>query len=305
MAGYNLFNGKGNCNSCHVDGRSTLLTPGQTDTGNTAGGQALFTCLGYANEGLPLNPRLPLYYASTPDRFGFTPNPDGLHYRDLGFGNFLRSGPQSAPNPNSSNWLQFAPSTDGQFQVVTMRDVAMTPPQCPTTEAGQKDANGNPIPYFQKAFFHNGYIKSLKQVVHFYNTRDSVPNPNGYTTYEYPVTSGHCPAGTVERVTCWPQPEVPNNIDMTTGALGLTDQEENQIVAFLMTLTDGYNPANPSVSTYKNIDTFTGQCSTTLPGETASNQGNETLTPTWDLAQYPCASDICGVSPVPAPTPVP
>ena len=44
-AGYALFNGKGNCNSCHVDGRSTTLTPGQTDTGNTAGGQAVFTCL--------------------------------------------------------------------------------------------------------------------------------------------------------------------------------------------------------------------------------------------------------------------
>jgi cytochrome c1 len=42
----------------------------------------------------------------------------------------------------------------------------------------------------------------------------------------------------VERVTCWPQPEVLNNIDMTTGALGLTDQEENQIVAFLQTLTE-------------------------------------------------------------------
>ena len=40
---------------------------------------------------------------------------------------FLRSGPQSAPDPNSSNWLQFAPGTDGQFQVVTVRDVAMTP----------------------------------------------------------------------------------------------------------------------------------------------------------------------------------
>src|ERR1700722_5768602 len=135
MAGYNLFNGKGNCNSCHTDGRSTLLTPGQTATRNPAGGQAIFTCLGYANEGLPLNPRLPLFYESTPDGFGFTPNPDGLRYRDLGFGNFLRSGPQSAPDPNSSNWLQFAPSTDGQFQVVTVRDVAMTPPQCPTTEA--------------------------------------------------------------------------------------------------------------------------------------------------------------------------
>jgi cytochrome c peroxidase len=306
MAGFQLFNGKGNCNSCHVDGRSTLLTPGQTDTGNTPGGQAIFTCLGYANEGLPLNPRLPLFYESRPDFFGFTPNPDGMRYRDLGFGNFLRSGPQSAPDPNLANWLQFAPTTDGQFQVVTTRDVALTPPQCPTTEAGQVDANGNPIPYFQKGFFHNGYIKSLKQVVHFYNTRDSVANPNGFTTFAFPVTSGHCPAGTVERVTCWPQPEVLNNIDMTTGALGLTDTEENQIVAFLQTLTDGFNPANPTVSTFKNIDTFTGsvaggQCFT---GGNASTQGNETIIPTWNLAQFPCATDICGVPPVPSP-PIP
>ena len=34
-AGYQLFNGKGNCNSCHLDGISTTLTPGQTDTGTT------------------------------------------------------------------------------------------------------------------------------------------------------------------------------------------------------------------------------------------------------------------------------
>jgi len=33
--------------------------------------------------------------------------------------------------------------------------------------------------------------------------------------------------------------EVPNNLDMTTGMLGLTDKEEDQIVAFLETLTDG------------------------------------------------------------------
>jgi cytochrome c peroxidase len=306
MAGFQLFNGKGNCNSCHVDGRSTLLTPGQTDTGNTPGGQAIFTCLGFANEALPLNPRLNLFYESRPDAFGFTPNPDGLRYRDLGMGNFLRSGPQSAPDPNSANWLQFAPMTDGQFQVATARDVAMTPPQCPTTEAGQFDANGKPVPYFQKEFFHNGYIKSLKQLVHFYNTRDFASTPGaGAVTYAFQVTSGHCPAGTVERVTCWPQPEVPNNIDMTTGALGLTDTEENQIVAFLQTLTDGFNPANPTVSTYKNIDTFTGQCSTTLPGQTASTQGNETIIPTWNLAQFPCATDICGVPPVPGPNPIP
>src|ERR1700758_5153192 len=211
-AGFALFNGKGNCNSCHVDGRSTTLTPGQTDTGNTASVGPLFTCHGFANEGLPINPRLPLYYGSTPDGFGFTPNPDGFQYRDLGFGNFLRSDPQSAPDPNSSNWLQFAPSTDGQFQVMTARDVGLTPPQCPTTEAGTGQ------PYFQKEFFHNGYIKSLKQLVHFYNTRDKLAQP---------VFSGHCPSGMTERVDCWPMPEVQGNIDMTTGNLGLTDTEEN------------------------------------------------------------------------------
>jgi len=304
MAGFVLFNGKGNCNSCHLDGRSTTLMPGQTDTGTTASVQPLFTCHGFANEGLPLNPRIALFYESKPDSFGFTLNPDGLRYRDLLLGNFLRSGPQSFADPNQPGWLSFAPETDGQAQVMTARDVALTPPQCPTTEAGQVGPNG-PIPYFQKEFFHNGYIKSLKQLVHFYNTRDSVPNPNGNTTFAFPVTSGHCPAGTVERVTCWPQPEVPNNLDMTTGALGLTDTEENQIVAFLQTLTDGFNPANPTVSTYKNIDTFTGQCSPPVPGQTASTQGNETIIPTWNLAQFPCATDICGVAPVPGPKPVP
>ena len=156
---------------------------------------------------------------------------------------------------------------------MTARDVALTPQQCPTTEAGTGK------PYFQKEFFHNGYIKSLKQLVHFYNTRDAFP-----MVFGYPVTSGHCPSNTVERVTCWPQPEVPDNEDMTLGNLQLTDAQENQIVIFLQTLTDGFDPANPTVSTYKNIDTFTGQCTITAPGVTASNQGNETLTPVWNHA---------------------
>jgi cytochrome c peroxidase len=301
MAGYNLFKGKGNCNSCHLDGRSTTLTPGQTDTGNPADVEPLFTCFGYANLGLPLNPRVAIFYQDKPDRFGFTPNPDGKRFRDLGFGTFLRSGPGSAPNPNSANWLQLAAGTDGQVQVSTARDVALTPPQCPTTEAGQVDANGKAIPYFQKEFFHNGYIKSLKQLVHFYNTHDAFP-----TGLQFGVTSGHCTdIGRTEKVDCWPQPEVPNNIDMTTGNLQLTDQEENLIVIFLQTLTDGFDPANPTVSTYKNIDTFTGKCTIAGAGVTASTQGNETLIPTWSLTEFPCAADICGVLPVPSPNPVP
>jgi cytochrome c peroxidase len=154
----------------------------------------------------------------------------------------------------------------------------MAPPQCPTTEA--------PGPYFQKEFFHNGYIKSLKQLVHFYNTRD-------VAGFAYDVTSGHCPAGKTERVDCWPMPEVKNNIDMTTGKLGLTDQEENQIVAFLQTLSDGY------FRPYSNSDTFTGQCRT---GGTAATQGNDSLIPTPPLP--PCASVICDVAPLPT-TPIP
>ena len=153
----------------------------------------------------------------------------------------------------------------------------MVPSQCPTTEA--------PGPYFQKEFFHNGYIKSLKQLVHFYNTRDVFP---------FPVTSGHCPAGKTEKVDCWPMPEVTNNENMTIGKLGLSDTEENQIVAFMQTLSDGF------VTPYPDIQTFTGQC---MSGGTAATQGNEFLIPTPPLP--PCAASICQASPLPSPNPIP
>jgi cytochrome c peroxidase len=285
-AGMELFNGKGNCNSCHLDGRgttSTRMTPAANpDHSTTASVTPKFTCFGSANEGLPLNPRNAFYYQTTPDFFGFTGNPYGFGYRDLGMGTFLRSGFGAAPNPNA-DWTQFAPTVDGQFQVSSARNVAMTPPQCPTTEAGLGQ------PYFQKEFFHNGYIKSLKQLVHFYNTRDK-------PGFAYNVTSGHCPAGTIERVNCWPMPEVRNNIDMTTGNLGLSDKEEDQIVAFLQTLTDGFTRP------YPDSDKFTGACMTcnpaTDPNCSSSRQGNGFLIPT-PTPLTPCASAICGVPPLP------
>src|SRR5271163_2162357 len=283
MAGFKLFDGKANCNSCHLDGRGTTLKSNQTDTSSAAMVNPLFTCFGSANEGLPLNPRDAFYYETKSDAYGFTANPYGFGYRDLGLGTFLRSGFGSGPNPNS-NWTQSAPSVDGQMQVSSARDVAMTPPQCPTTEAGSR-------PYFQKGFFHNGYLKSLKQLVHFYNTRDK---------FAFPVTSGHCPPGTIEKVTCWPLPEVKNNIDMTTGNLGLTDKEEDQIVAFLETLTDGFT------SPYPNIDVFTGTCMTcnpvTDPNCSPSRQGNGSLIPTPPLPS--CASVICSAPPATSP-PIP
>ncbi len=301
LAAVMLFRGKSNCNSCHIDGQTTLLTPGQTDTGTYAtNARPLFTCFGYSNLGLPLNPRDAIFYQTTPDPFGFTANPFGFAFRDLGLGTFLRSGPGSAPNPNSA-WTPLAPRMDGRQQVSTVRNVAMTPScppgspsscvACPTTEAGLLDSNGKPIPYFQKEFFHNGYIKSLKQLVHFYNTRDM---------FAYNVTSGNCPKGTTEKVDCWPMPEVPNNIDMTVGNLGLTDQEENLLVIAMQLLTDGFT------TPYPNINTFTGTCSIcdpqTDPNCSPSRQGNETLIPTPPLP--PCAPEVCGVAPLPS-SPIP
>jgi len=226
MAGYNLFRGKGNCNSCHFDGRSTAPStqkaPNGVDTGAAADLAPLFTDTTSANLGLPKNPAIPFYYEDKPDSFGLTPNPAGFGFTDLGVGLFLRG--LSGVNPNA-DWTQFAPRFDGFMQVATARDVGLRPAS----------------PNFVKAYMHNGYLKSLKEVVHFYNTRD---------VFAKPVTVGHCPAGTTEKVNCWPMPEVPGTKDMTIGKLGLTDHEEDQLVAFLATLTDGFTTPFPDANTY-------------------------------------------------------
>ena len=74
----------------------------------------------------------------------------------------------------------------------------------------------------------NGYFKSLKGIVHFYNTRDIKP------TCADPLTEADALAQE-----CWPEPEVKVNVNTDElGDLGLTEKEEDAIVAFLMTLSD-------------------------------------------------------------------
>src|SRR6267143_42400 len=155
--------------------------------------------------------------------YGFTANPAGAAFTDLGVVLFLRS-EAGGVNPNSK-WTALAPKFDGKMQVSTARNVAMRP--CPT---------------FVRAYMHNGYLKSLKEVVHFYNTRDAPGFP-----------APTCAAGT-EKKTCWPPPEVTANVDMTIGDLGLSDAEEDQLVAFLRTLTDGFTRPYPDARA------FTGTC---------------------------------------------
>jgi cytochrome c peroxidase len=208
--GYDLFRGKANCNSCHLDGTATSQAQSAATPADV---KPMFTDFTYNNIGLPKNLNLPWYYENTPDQFGFTGNPQGFNFVDFGMGLFLNG--YYGPPPNSS-WAALYPQFQGKFQTSTVRDAAKVP-----------------YPGFVKAFMHNGYLTSLKEVVHFYNTRDVFP---------YPVQSGSCPSGTVEKVTCWPMPEVSANLNTTIGNLKLNDGEENDLVAFLQTLVDGFQP---------------------------------------------------------------
>jgi cytochrome c peroxidase len=195
--GYELFRSKARCNECHRDGG-----PGE---------EPLFTDFTASNLGVPGNPGLQFYYEGRRDRRGYSPNLAGAAYVDTGVGSFLRTlRSDSGQLDPDSDWSHLAPMFDAKFQVPTLRNVDM-----------------RPTPSFVKAYMHNGYFKSLKEVVHFYNTRDVLPM---------------CEVGDPgKKITCWPAPEDSTNLNKRQlGNLKLTDQEEDALVAFLKTLTDGY-----------------------------------------------------------------
>ena len=199
--GYELFNGKAHCNQCHLSGNainSTNLAPADV--------APLFTDFTSANIGTPRNLALPYYCEKKPDQYGYAANPMGFSYLDLGVGAMLSS---SANDPDIQQWRYLAPLFNGKFQVPTLRNV-----------------DSRPRADFTKAYMHNGYLKSLKEVVHFYNTSQSLPR---------------CAQGSPgEKVSCWPGPETSQNVTNLIGSLGLTSDEEDDIVAFLRTLSDGY-----------------------------------------------------------------
>lgn len=98
-----------------------------------------------------------------------------------------------------------AGSQIGKHKVMGLRNIALTAP-----------------------YGHNGVLKTLKEVVHFYNTRDTL----GF------VADNNSPDFGIKG---WPLPEVDKNVNKDElGHLGLTEQEESAIVAFLNTLTDDY-----------------------------------------------------------------
>ena len=157
------------------------------------GAPPLFTDFSYDNLGMPFNPDNPF--------LGMGPqyNPDGAAWRDPGLGAFLEA--RGEPKERVA-------ATMGAMKVPTLRNVARAP---------RAD--------FVKAYGHNGYFRSLEAVVHFYNTRDTLPR---------------CAEGTDDvGATCWPGPEIAQNINTEElGNLDLTAAEEAAIVAFLETLSD-------------------------------------------------------------------
>src|SRR5450759_2238577 len=147
----------------------------------------LFTDYSYDNLGIPKNPLNPFYGE-------LTYNPAGAAWVDEGLGGYLKG----------SGFYDASISTPelGKFKVPTLRNV-----------------DKRPSPSFVKAYGHNGYFKSLREIVHFYNTRDV--------------------SGAGWKGVPWPAAEHAANMNTSEiGNLGLTAVQERAIVAFLKTLTD-------------------------------------------------------------------
>jgi len=157
----------------------------------------LFTDYTYDNLGVPRNANNPFY-----DEPAW--NPQGESWVDLGLGGYLKA----AGYPSGVYATEM-----GKFKVPTLRNV-----------------DKRPYPQFVQAYSHNGYFKSLEEIVHFYNTRDVLP------------TCANSPQSW-PGITCWPAAEYATNVNVDElGNLGLNLGEEKALVAFLKTLSDGYVP---------------------------------------------------------------
>ncbi len=177
-------------------------------TDDEAAGLALFDgkagCSGCHSSAGPA----PLFTDYTYDNLGVPRNPLNPVYDtdpgfvDLGLGGFLGD-----------------PSLYGAQKVPTLRNLTAGPGGAP------------------QSYMHDGVFKSLRQVVHFYNTRDVLRR-----CLEGEVAATPAGLRTVGfRPACWPEPEVAANVNTDElGNIGLTSAEEEQLVSFLLTLNDGW-----------------------------------------------------------------
>ncbi|CAJ0866495.1 cytochrome-c peroxidase [Ralstonia flatus] len=171
---------------------------------------ALFTDFTYDNVGIPRNWSIAANQEGTPlpyvPKNGVALGNPNYSYYDLGMCGPLRTD------------FRVGGSTCGKFKVPTLRNIALTPP-----------------------YFHNGVFQTLDQVVAWYITRDTDPGRWYVKADGTPdVPYNDLPVGFDANVNV---AEVPYNPGT---APSLTNQEMSDLVHFLCTLTDGFDPANPS-----------------------------------------------------------
>jgi cytochrome c peroxidase len=206
VRGMHLFSdtSKGNCTSCHFPGAGTN------------GSSAMFTDYSYEAIGVPRNRAL-------------AANSDSGYY-DLGVCGPARSDHPALPGvPNA-----FC----GMFKTPTLRNVAT-----------------------RRVFFHNGVMHSLEQVLRFYNTRDTRPelwyptlggkakaaNDPGFPNYG--LFARQYSGGKVDKFDDLPSfflgnvdPQLPLDGRKPGSAPPLTERNISDLLCFLDTLTDDYQP---------------------------------------------------------------
>ncbi len=214
LNGLRLFNdpSKGNCAACHPSTSTTGTPP-------------MFTDFSYDNLGVPRNLLIPANTASAP---GYTPvnSDDGVQtYYDLG-----------VCGPFRDQTVDLF-SNCGQFKVPSLRNIAQTAP-----------------------YFHNGRFNSLKDAIGFYVRRDTNPEEwyptdaaGNVTKFDdlpaiyggqFVVQAGvvGSDAGYLGNVNTL---EIPYN-HVIGDAPSLSPAEIDDVIVFLCTLTDGFDPANPN-----------------------------------------------------------
>ncbi len=205
--GLELFDGKAHCSRCHT----------------SEGTAPVFTDFGYDNIGVPKNPENPFYRMDHVLIDGQPINPLGAAWIDQGLGGFILQlaasadwrtlpyVPDAVAGLSSAQLEELAAQNAGKQRVATLRNVAK-----------------RPFASFVKAYTHNAYFKTLKGLIHFYNTRDVLPRCAGEVTEAQALSDG-----------CWPAPEVADNLNTSdVGNLMLTPAEEDALEAFLGTLSD-------------------------------------------------------------------
>ena len=193
-------------------------------------GKDTFSMYCFANIGVPKNFNNPFYQETDCTSNPHGCNPQGTNYIDTG----LAGNPNPAPNGTVFNNPNTNTQFLGLFQTPTVRNVDL-----------------RPSPTFVKAYFHNGWAKSLQTVVHFYNKRNIAVNAQGQEvvfnlTTGPPRATPRCSRlrrSSPTSITCRAAEQHPRSGPGREPRSPAS--QEADLVNFLKILSDGYTAPNP------------------------------------------------------------